>query len=68
MGCDGRGFQACPPFTTVGGVVGLTPTQHGWINLDLAPGNYMLMCFFPDVKKGDIPHAVEGMVKGFTIS
>jgi plastocyanin len=49
-----------PPFTAVpgiGGVTGLTPQQHAW-----------LVCFFPDPKKGDIPHALEGMVKAFTIS
>ena len=49
-------------------MVGLTPPQHAWLNLDLTPGKYMLICFFPDPKKGNIPHAVEGMVKGFTIS
>jgi len=57
-----------PPFTEITGVVGLTPTQHAWLNLDLKPGNYMLICFFPDPKKNNIPHALEGMVKGFTIS
>jgi uncharacterized cupredoxin-like copper-binding protein len=58
-----------PPFTEVTGVVGLSPTQHAWLNLDLTPGKYMLICFFPDTKKkGNFPHALEGMVKGFTIS
>jgi uncharacterized cupredoxin-like copper-binding protein len=57
-----------PPFTEVTGTVGLTPLQHAYLNMNLTPGNYMLMCFFPDPKKANLPHAVEGMVKGFTIS
>lgn len=59
-----------PPFTGVpgiGGVTGLTPLQHAWLDLKLTPGHYMLICFFPDPKKGDIPHALEGMIKEFTI-
>ena len=36
--------------------------------MDLAPGNYVLICFFPDPKKGNIPHAAEGMMKEFTIT
>ena len=57
-----------PPFTEITGTVGLTPGQNAWLDMHLAPGNYLLICFFPDPKKGDIPHAAEGMVKGFTIS
>jgi uncharacterized cupredoxin-like copper-binding protein len=57
-----------PPFTEISGTVGLTPTQHAYLNLDLAPGNYLLMCFFPDPKKNNLPHALEGMIKPFTIS
>jgi plastocyanin len=60
-----------PPFVSVpgiGGVTGISPQQHAWLDLKLTPGNYVLICFFPDPKKGDIPHALEGMVKEFTIS
>ncbi len=60
-----------PPFTTVpgvGGTVGLSPKQHAWLTMNLAPGNYALFCFFPDPAKGGIPHALEGMTKEFTIS
>jgi uncharacterized cupredoxin-like copper-binding protein len=57
-----------PPFSAVGGTVGLSPQQHAWLSLDLAPGNYMFICFFPDTAKGGLPHALEGMVKGFTVS
>jgi hypothetical protein len=57
-----------PPFTEIAGTVGLSPQQHSWLKVDLAPGNYMLICFFPDPRKKNIPHAAEGMVKGFTIT
>jgi hypothetical protein len=57
-----------PSFTAITGTVGLTPGQNAWLDMHLAPGNYLLICFFPDPKKGDIPHAAEGMVKGFTIT
>jgi plastocyanin len=59
-----------PPFSAVpgiGGVTGLTPQQHGWLDMKLTPGNYVLICFFPDPKKNDLPHALEGMVKEITI-
>jgi hypothetical protein len=60
-----------PPFTSIpglGGVTGLSPQQHAWLDMNLTPGNYVLICFFPDPQKGDIPHALEGMVKEFKIS
>jgi hypothetical protein len=59
-----------PPFTAVpgiGGITGISPLHHAWLDMKLTPGNYVLICFFPDPKKGDIPHALEGMVKEFTI-
>jgi hypothetical protein len=59
-----------PPFVSVpgnGGITGISPQQHAWLDMKLTPGNYVLICFFPDPKKGDIPHALEGMVKEFTI-
>ena len=60
-----------PPFSPIpkiGGLTGLTPNQSAWLDLDLAPGNYMLICFFPDPAKQGLPHALEGMVKEFTVS
>ena len=57
-----------PPLTPIGGTVGLSSQQHAWLDLDLTPGNYLLVCFFPDTAKGGLPHALEGMLKGFTIS
>jgi hypothetical protein len=60
-----------PPFVSItglGGITGLSPQQHAWLDMNLTPGNYVLICFFPDPKKGGIPHALEGMTKEFAIS
>jgi hypothetical protein len=66
----GKAPAGPPPFSSVpgiGGVTGLSPTQSAWLNMDLAPGNYVLFCFFPDPTKGNIPHALEGMTAEFSI-
>jgi uncharacterized cupredoxin-like copper-binding protein len=57
-----------PPFTAAGGVVGLGSHQSMYQTLALTPGHYAMLCFFPDPTKGDVPHALEGMVKEITIS
>jgi uncharacterized cupredoxin-like copper-binding protein len=57
-----------PPFTDAGGVIGLGPGETMYQKMALAPGKYVLLCFFPDPTKGNLPHALEGMVKEITIS
>jgi hypothetical protein len=57
-----------PPFTSAGGVVGLGPKQTMYQAMNLEPGKYVMLCFFPDPTKGNLPHALEGMVKEITIS
>jgi uncharacterized cupredoxin-like copper-binding protein len=57
-----------PPFTEVGGTVGLSPGQSAWLDLELAAGQYAMFCFFPDPSKGNEPHALEGMIKAFTVT
>jgi hypothetical protein len=57
-----------PPFETAGGVVGLGHGQTAYQQMDLTPGKYVLLCFFPDPNKNDLPHALEGMIKEFTVS
>lgn len=57
-----------PPFTAAGGVVGIGHGQTAYQEMNLAPGKYVLVCFFPDPNKGDIPHALEGMFKEITVS
>lgn len=57
-----------PPFTEAGGMVGLSTHQEAWLTLALAPGKYAMFCFFPDPTKDDLPHALEGMIKEFTVT
>jgi hypothetical protein len=33
------------------------------VNYDLPPGQYVIMCFFPDPNMGGMPHALMGMLK-----
>ena len=53
-----------PPFTEVGGTVGLSPNQTAWLDLKLAPGQYAMFCFFPDPSKGDMPARARGDDQG----
>lgn len=47
----------------------LSPGQRQWLRVKLTPGNYVLMCFVPDVfsypghKATHKPHAMLGMIK-----
>ncbi len=73
---DAKAFLLTPPGGTppaapgksVGGIAGVMPGETGYMQLDLKPGNYVAVCFFPDPTKGGLPHAVEGMIAEFTIS
>ena len=59
-----------PPVSGSGGGAGaLAPGLHSWVQLNLAPGHYVAVCFVPDDDApGHPPHAVLGMVRGFTAS
>jgi len=56
-----------PPFTSAGGFGALAPGEDGYMILDLEPGNYALLCFFPDPNQGGAPHAALGMVGSLTV-
>ena len=51
----------------LGGVVGMDPGGHAQFTATFAPGNYLLLCFWPDAKDGK-PHIVHGMAKQITVS
>jgi hypothetical protein len=46
-----------PPAIAVPGMTGLSKGHSGVLDLQLAPGTYIAVCFFPDIEKGDVPHA-----------
>lgn len=51
----------------LGGVVGMDPGGHAQFTATFAPGNYLLLCFWPDAKDGK-SHIVHGMAKQITVS
>ncbi len=55
-----------PPGTIHGGVSGIMPGAHSFIEVDLPPGEYGLLCFLPDVRDGK-PHFQHGMAKQTTV-
>jgi hypothetical protein len=56
-----------PPGTIHGGLSGIMPGSHSFIEVDLPPGEYGLLCFLPDAKDGK-PHFEHGMAKRTTVA
>ena len=56
-----------PPGMPIGGITGIDKGEFNDLTLNLAPGEYALICFLPDVKDGK-PHFVYGMIKQFTVA
>ena len=55
-------MQGPPPGSFLGGVSPISAGEVSFITLDLSPGEYGLMCFFPDAKDMK-PHFMHGMMK-----
>lgn len=51
-----------PSYTFAGGVAPMDGGRHAYINANLEPGNYALICFMPDAKDRK-PHLMHGMIK-----
>lgn len=60
-------YEGPIPATAFGGTTAIGAGQRERIRLNLVPGNYLLVCFVPDMKDGK-PHVAHGMVHQFTIS
>ena len=56
------GMKGPPPAEPIGGVTGLDKGGQATFEADLTPGEYGLICFFPDMKDGKL-HFQHGMVK-----
>jgi uncharacterized cupredoxin-like copper-binding protein len=59
-------MQGPPPGNAIGGVAGTIPGTTNYVTVDLTPGNYLFICFFPDTKDGK-PHVEHGMVKEIAV-
>jgi hypothetical protein len=53
------------PYTYAGGIQPLEPGASSWMELNLAPGHYVALCFVPEVT--GVSHLDEGMIKAFTV-
>ncbi len=60
-------MQGPPPAMLMGGTTAMAKGGVAYVPIDLAPGEYALICFIPDAKDGK-PHVAHGMVKSFTVS
>ncbi|WP_455243411.1 hypothetical protein [Petrachloros mirabilis] len=60
------GASGPPPGMPLGGVVGLETGDHAFFQAKITPGNYGLICFFPDTVTGK-PHFMHGMTTEFSV-
>ncbi len=51
----------------MGGVAPFKGSESLYLEVDLTPGNYLLVCFVPDANDGK-PHLEHGMIMPITIS
>lgn len=63
----GATFQGPPPGKAMGGTSGQKKGDVAFVPVDLAPGNYLFVCFLPDAKDGK-PHLAHGMIKEVAVS
>jgi plastocyanin len=55
-----------PPWTSAGGVSGISANTRATFDVDLTAGNYAFLCFIPDPSSGR-DHASLGMIAGVTV-
>ena len=63
----GENYQGTPPGQTMGGIAAVQTGDTHFFEVNLTPGNYLLVCFVPDSKDGK-PHIAHGMMQPFTIN
>ncbi|MCK9824181.1 hypothetical protein NOCD_11870 [Nocardioides cavernae] len=59
------GDEGAPPWGLPAGMEtgSISPGHDMTVDYDLPPGQYVVMCFFPDPKMGGMPHALMGMLE-----
>ena len=60
-------YKGDVPAKTMGGITAVRPGTTNYFELNLTPGNYILICFVPDSKDGK-PHFAHGMLQQLTIN
>jgi hypothetical protein len=61
-----NGEEGVAPYTFQGGAQAMATAYSSFVEFDLAPGNYVALCFVPDPATGK-PHVALGMVRPFTV-
>lgn len=62
------GPEDVPPMELIAGYAPFGEGNRVWIDLDLAPGEYTVLCFLPDVLGDMSPHAAHGMVRTLVVN
>jgi len=60
-------YEGEMPATALGGVATIAPNRTAYMEVDLTPGMYVAICFFPDATDGK-PHVEHGMMLPFQVS
>jgi hypothetical protein len=55
------------PGEEVNVLAGLSPELTAYVEMSLEPGQYLAVCFYPDVEHDGMPHIMEGMAAGFVV-
>jgi hypothetical protein len=58
--------EGAPPGELLGGASFIAGPVENFVELELTPGNYAMMCFVPDAKDGK-PHVAHGMIQDFKV-
>jgi len=56
-----------PPAEPMGGTTMLAPGGSQLVHLEMVPGEYALLCFYPDASDGK-PHVAHGMMQQITVN
>lgn len=56
-----------PPGEVIGGASFIASPGENFVELDLTPGSYSMICFIPDAKDGK-PHFAHGMIQDFKVN
>lgn len=72
FGEEGGPPPADAPVQVMGGLPPMSPGERVWIEMDLPPGEYLMLCPLPDVvamaEGGEpLPHLLHGMQRRFTV-
>ncbi len=62
-----EGPSGPPPFEEGAFWAPMGAGQRAWVHWDIAPGEYTVICFLPDLAGDMSPHAVHGMVRTLVV-